>query len=359
LVKQWLKAGYVETEIFYPTFKGTPQGGICSTLLANIALNGLEDLLSQYQKSKPAPFFDRERGKVRNRSRKSNAYGYIRYADDFLITATNKEDIEAIVPVIQQWLEERGLELNPEKTNIRNIHDGVNFLGFTFRQFKGKTLGMPEKQKVLNKLKEIRTWLKNHQQVSPETIVNYLNPIIRGFGNYYRIGSSKRVMNYFDKEVWKALWRWAKRRHPNEGRNWVKEKYFRTHRNRKWTFFSRTLNRQGEVTFIYLIRAASIPIERHVKVKGTASPDDPSLKSYWAKRLTKLGKVRWENGSKLRKVAENQHWKCPICGEHLLNGEKLHIHHLESVKLSGTDSIDNLVHLHVACHKYLHAGGVL
>ncbi|BAY59174.1 RNA-directed DNA polymerase (plasmid) [Leptolyngbya boryana NIES-2135] len=359
LIKQWLKAGYVESEIFYPTIKGTPQGGICSPLLANIALTGLEDLLSQYQKSKPAPFFDKGRGKVRNRTRKSNAYGYIRYADDMLVTATTRKDIEKIVPVIQQWLAERGLELNPEKTTIRNINDGVNFLGVTFRQFKGKTLGMPEKQKVLNKLKEIRTWLKNHKQVSPETVINYLNPIIRGFGNYYRIGSSKQVLSYFDKQVWQALWRWAKRRHPNKGRKWVKEKYFRTHQNRTWAFFARTRNRRGETTFISLFRAASIPIERHVKVEGIASPDDPSLNDYWMKRLTKFGKIRWENGSKLRKVAENQQWQCPLCGEHLFNGEALHTHHRKAVKVGGTDSIDNLVHLHVACHKHLHAGGVL
>ncbi|ULP33361.1 MULTISPECIES: reverse transcriptase/maturase family protein [Leptolyngbya] len=119
LIKQWLKAGYVESEVFYPTVKGTPQGGICSPLLANIALTGLEELLSQYQKSKPAPFFDKSRGKVRNRTRKSNAYGYIRYADDILVTATTKEEIENIVPVIQQWLAERGLELSSEKTAIR------------------------------------------------------------------------------------------------------------------------------------------------------------------------------------------------------------------------------------------------
>lgn len=167
LIEQWLKAGYVESEIFYPTVKGTPQGGICSPLLANIALTGLEELLSQYQKSKPAPFFDKSRGRMRNRNRKSNAYGYIRYADDILITATTRTEIEAIIPVIQQWLGERGLELNREKTTIRNINDGVNFLGVTFRQFKDKTLGLPEKDKVLNKLKDIRTWLKKTQTSQP------------------------------------------------------------------------------------------------------------------------------------------------------------------------------------------------
>lgn len=167
LIEQWLKAGYVESEIFYPTVKGTPQGGICSPLLANIALTGLEELLSQYQKSKPAPFFDKGRGRMRNRNRKSNAYGYIRYADDILITATTRTEIEAIIPVIQQWLGERGLELNREKTTIRNINDGVNFLGVTFRQFKDKTLGLPEKDKVLNKLKDIRTWLKKTQTSQP------------------------------------------------------------------------------------------------------------------------------------------------------------------------------------------------
>lgn len=283
-------------------------------------------------------------------------FGYIRYADDFIITAESKEDLDTILPIIKEWLNGRGLELNQEKTTIRHVTDGVNFLGFTIKQFKGKTLEMPQKEKVLSKLREIRTWLKNNKHASPDNVIGYLNPIIRGFGNYYKIGSSKRVLGYFDAQIFKSLWLWAKRRHPNKGAKWVRRKYFCTYQGNQWTFFGKTEDRRGKMKILYLFRAKSIPIERHVMVKGTSSPDDPNLREYWESRLTRYGKVYWEKGSKLRKVAENQKWKCPLCGEHLFNGEELHTHHKVRIADGGTDKADNLIHLHKACHKHLHTG---
>ena len=166
------------------------------------------------------------------------------------------------------------------------------------------------------------------------------------------------MLGYFDSEIWKALWRWAKRRHinPRLGAGRVKKKYFRTHQGRTWTFFAKIKDRRGNPKYIHICRANAIPIKRHVKVKGIASPDDPSLKKYWKDRQTEYGKSYWTKGSKLYNVAETQKWKCPICGEHLFNGEELHTHHIVRVKDDGTDKEDNLVHVHKACHQYLHKG---
>jgi RNA-directed DNA polymerase len=346
LIKQWLKAGYVEAEMFHPTEQGVPQGGIISPVLANIALDGLEQLLAEYRKIKP----------YKSGTYKSQRYGYIRYADDFLITAETREDIEAIVPSVVEFLQLRGLELNSDKTNIVSVEQGFNFLGFHVRQFHGSCYTMPQKEKVKDFLSCIRDWLKANKQAAPETVIYHLNPIMRGWGNYYKHSVSKQVFSYVDHEIWKALWKWSLRRHPNKGKRWVANRYFKTINGRKWNFAATVKDRRGEWATITLMYLPEISIQRHIKVKGTASPDDPELKDYWQQRRTRYGKTYWDKGSKLYKVALNQNWRCPICHEHLFNGEALNTHHLLSVADGGTDAAENLIHLHTACHRHLHLG---
>lgn len=356
LIKQWLKAGYVEAQIFHPTDSGTAQGGIISPLLANIALNGIEELLSQFKKVKEYQYFNKKKGKQCICHVKSDKYGFIRYADDFLITATQKEDIEAIKPIIQDWLKHRGLELNSDKTKIVHIEQGFNYLGFNVRQYKGKCLITPEKQKVKDLLQRVRGWLKSHSSHKPEAVINYLNPILRGWANYYRHAVSARVFSSLDHYIWKAVFNWCRRRHPGKGKRWVVDKYFKTLRGQKWYFASTLKNRRGRNTIYSLMKLATIPIERHVKVKGTASPDDPALKEYWHNRQTRQGKIYWNKGSKHYQVAEAQNWRCTVCGEHLLNGEQLQTHHIIKVTDGGSDRADNLLHLHKICHQHLHMG---
>lgn len=360
LIKQWLKAGYVETNMFHETDKGTAQGGSISPLLANIALDGMENLLAQYKKVKDYQI-ERKSGKGTERTTikkvKSNKYGFIRYADDYLVTAQTKEDIEVIIPILKEWLTERGLELNGEKTNITHVNEGTNFLGFNIRQYKGTLLIKPQKEKTLAFLRNIQKWLNNNRSAKPEDVIAYLNPVIRGWGNYYRYVVSKEVFFYVDNRIWEMLWRWAKRRHPNKGRKWIAKKYF--DRPHSWGFRAITSDRNGFMKKMTLFRVSSIPIERHVKVKGKSSPDDPNLKQYWEKRRTSQGKSYWQKGSKLYKVAVNQEWKCPVCGEHLFNGEELHTHHKIRIKDGGGNEEFNLVHLHKTCHRHLHTGKLL
>jgi len=353
MIKQWLKAGYVEAEMFHETNRGTPQGGVVSPLLANIALDGLEELLATYSKVK-AYAYTKPNGRQVVCRKTSKRYGYIRYADDFLVTARTKRDIEAIVPTIETWLAERGLELSKEKTNIVHVGEGVNFLGFHIRQFEGRCYTLPQKEKVLSFLADIRAWLRSNVGAKPEAVIHTLNPLLRGWGNYYKHGVSKRMFNYVDHHVWKMLWGWARKRHPNKGKYWIAEKYFMPIHGVRWTFNTTVKTRRGRKKPITLVRLTDIPIERHIKVTGTASPDDPTLDAYWAKRQTRYGKTYWGKSSKLRYVAENQNWHCPLCGEHLFNGEELHTHHKIPVEQGGTDRTENLEHVHKACHQHLH-----
>jgi RNA-directed DNA polymerase len=353
LIKQWLKAGYVEAEVFHETHSGTPQGGIISPLLANIALDGLDQLLATFSKQKEYLYtYPDGRPKVCRKRR--NRYGFIRYADDMLVTAETKQDIEAIVPVIETWLKQRGLELNQEKTRITSAKDGVNFLGFHIRQFKGHCYTFPQKEKVHTLLADIRAWLKANISAKPEAVIRKLNPLLRGWGNYYRHGASKQTFNYIDHQIWKAMWQWARKRHPHKGKRWIVRKYFIPPYAKRWTLYTTLKTRHGPNKTLTLFKLSDIPIERHLKVKGTASPDDPQLQPYWTQRQTRFGKSYWTQNSKLQKVAKHQHWHCPLCREHLFNGEELHTHHKIPIQDGGTDQVENLVHLHKICHKHLH-----
>jgi RNA-directed DNA polymerase len=357
MIKQWLKAGYVEAEVFYETQSGTPQGGVISPLLANIALDGLEDHLEGFHKYKTAQATRKSgarAGKKDKWKKKVSTYSYVRYADDFIVTAETKEEIEAVIPKIAQWLETRGLKLNEEKTRIVHINDGFNFLGFNVRQYKGKCLIIPQKEKVLAKLREIKEWLKEHPHVQPKSVVAVLNPILRGWANYYRHGISSKVYNYFDMRIFKMLWKWALMRHPNKGKHWVAKRYFGRIGNNHWRFIAKTEDRRGKPRQVFLEQVSRTKITRHVKVKGNASPDDPQLQQYWEKRSTEYGKSHFVKGSLLYQIAEKQNWKCPICMDHLFNGERIHSHHVVKVEDGGKDEIDNLVHLHDDCHRKVH-----
>jgi RNA-directed DNA polymerase len=254
LVKAWLKAGYVEADFFHTTDSGTPQGGIISPLLLNVALHGLHQALGP-------------------------AYGYVRYADDFIVCASTREQIEAVQSTIEEWLKPRGLTLHPEKTRIVHISDGFNFLSFSIRQYKGKCLIKPQKDKVLSKLAELRLWLNQHKQAKAESVIGHFNQILPGWSNHYKHAVSKEAFAYVSHEIWAMLWKWCSRRHPNKGKIWIRKKYFRLHDNVKWTFHAKRGNKT-----IYMFDVGSVRIERHIKVRSTASPDDATLHDYWRTR---------------------------------------------------------------------------
>ena len=332
LVKGWLKAGFVFQGKLNPTEQGTPQGGVISPLLANIGLHGLETYI-----------------KATN-----SKLGVVRYADDFIVTARDKESLEIAQNLIQAWMSKRGLELSAEKTAITSMEDGFDFLGFNSRHYDGKLLIKPSKKKVLTFCKRLGEEIKNLSSVEQEILIKKLNPILRGFAYYYKGVVSKETFGYIHHRIWQYLWRWAKRRHPNKNSKWIRKRYFKTIKGNRWTFACTTSDRRVKDKELILYQIASTSIVRHIKVKGDASPDDPSLKEYWEKRHQKLGKTRFDKGTKLYTIAENQNWKCPECGEPLLNGEEIETHHILPVAEGGTDDVENLQHLHKPCHKQVH-----
>jgi RNA-directed DNA polymerase len=332
LIKQWLKAGYWEQGMLHHTTEGTPQGGVISPLLANIALDGLANRLGK-------------------------GYRVARYADDIVVMAKSLQAIEQACPVVTAFLDERGLALHPEKTRIVQRTEGFDFLGFHVQMRGGKLLITPQKQKVQTLLQEVRSWLKTHQAVSAESVIRHLNPLIRGWAMYYRHVVSKQTFQTVDYHIWRALWHWAKRRHPKKPKRWIYGRYFAIGKYGA-TFYAESQDRRGKKIRLRLDRMPALPIVRHVKVKGRASPDDPTLKAYWKTRRIKRGRQRLAKGSTLYGIAETQRWQCPACGQALFDGQEVHLHHLIPVQAGGSDERENLHWLHAACHRQRHQQGV-
>lgn len=280
LIRKWLKAGYVEAEIFNATTSGVPQGGVISPLLANIAMDGIHSLLP------------------------SNL-GFVRYADDFIVTAKSKEHLLAIVPVIEKFLEERGLCLNTAKTSIKHIDDGFNFLGFNVRRYGGKCLIKPQKEKTYAFLRELLAWLRNHREVRPSDVIAYLNPRLTGWANYYRHAVSKSAFSYVDHHIFWGLWRWCCRRHPNKSRYWIADKYFGVDKFGEWCFHAFVKDRRGATRRIDLKQIQEIPIKRHIKVHASACKDDPGLVSYWKLRYERLLERSAKPGKPRKTTASN------------------------------------------------------
>lgn len=333
LIKEWLKAGYIDKGILNPSETGTPQGGVISPILANIGLHGLEQFIKTI----------------------SPKLGIIRYADDFIVTARDKESLRQVLILIKQWLIQRGLEISAEKTRVVHIDDGFKFLGHNLRQYGGKLLIKPQKEKVLAFCHKIKSTLSAMKTCTQEDVIKKLNPLLRGFANYYKGVVSKETFSYVDYRVFKYLQKWAERRHPEKVKEWVKNRYFHQYKGVQWTFMCTGTDRRGREKSFILYDISSTPIVRHIKVKGSASPDDPSLREYWQKRAIDYGKKYWPKGGKYEAVAKFQNWKCPVCDDYLFNGEPVETHHIVPVAKAGSDDTENFMHLHAACHKQVHS----
>jgi RNA-directed DNA polymerase len=201
-----------------------------SPLLANIGLHGLEEFVKNLETTKVA--------KNGRKYKKNPKLGIIRYADDFVVTSETKEDAEFAKAEIERWMKERRLELSAEKTRIVHIDEGFDFLGFNVRRYSGKLIIKPQKEKVLKFCQRIGEEIRAHHGMAQETLIRRLNPILRGFVNYYRFVCSKEIFNYIGHRVWQYLWRWSVRQHPNKGKKWVRDKYFHSERGRNWIFRS-------------------------------------------------------------------------------------------------------------------------
>ena len=352
-IKQWLKAGIMENQKFQPSDVGTPQGGIISPLLANIALDGMETYLYEKLREKNHKAADLRRGGIR----------IVRYADDFVVMHENKAVIEDSKLIIYEWLKERGLELSSEKTRIVHSTEGFDFLGFNVRHYKNETKGYrankfankqgfkllikPSKKSIKAHSDKIKQILRQMRAAPQERVIKRLNPIIKGWTNYFRIGVSSDTFSKLDYLMWNKLWVWSKRRHSNKGRKWIANKYFHTIGKRKWNFATKQDGRIDQV----LIRHSDTKIQRHIKVqKGKSFYNGDEI--YWAKRLS--GGYGDISPSKA-KMLKFQDGKCAYCSAVFKNGDLMESHHKTHKAHGGMDKYGNLILMHRHCHDQYHA----
>ena len=358
-IRAWLKAGVMDGKELFSTTEGTPQGGVISPLLANIALHGIEELIKGL-----APKFDMRRKdntqlSVRD---KLKSVSIIRYADDFLILHEDIDVINLCRMEIEKWLIGIGLELKPSKTRIAHTlnklgdeEPGFNFLGFNVRQFpvgkyqsgsnrEGllgfKTIITPSKESQNRHYRKVAEVIDKARGVSQSTLILMLNPIIRGWCNYFSTVVSQKVYEKLGHlVVWKLL-KWGRHRHRNKGRGWIRLKYFKTVDNDNWVFATREGNNPPR-----LIKHSSTEIKRYVKVKGNASPYDGNG-VYWSSRMG----VHPEIPVRVAKLLKRQKGKCVHCETYFKDGDLTEVDHIIPKSKGGKDGYENWQLLHRHCH---------
>ena len=348
-VKAWLKSDvcdFVKHERT-PTVAGTPQGGVVSPLLANIALHGMEERIKEYATT--------WKGKKKENKK---SLSLIRYADDFVIIHERLEVVEQGKQIISNWLAEYDLEIKPEKTQIVHTlkqHNGkkpgFNFLGFNIRQYpvgkyqsgkntNGEKLGFktiikPSSEGVKRHYAKVAEVITKHNSAPQIALVVKLNPILRGWSNYYRTVCSKETYSKVSNLIFLRLRRWAYRRHPRKSKKWIVDKYWKTVGGDNWVFGDKDVN---------LHKHPSTPIVRHTKVKGEASPYDGNTK-YWA---TRMGRHPELSGSVAR-LLKKQKGKCAMCNRTFREDDVIEKDHIIPKALGGNHT-DNIQLLHGHCH---------
>ena len=354
-IKAWLKSGVIDGRLF-PTKEGTPQGGVISPLLANIALHGMENVIKSLARNLE---MKSSTGRViKDKHERQKKVHLIRYADDFVILHNDLTVVEKCREAIESFLKDMGLELKLSKTRYSHTlnefegNRGFDFLGFNIRQYKTginqsaktpkgvklgyKTLIKPSQERIKSHTKQVGDVIRAHRTVTQDVLINKLNPIIRGWSNYYKTVCSSEAFEHCDNILYHQLRRWAKRRHPKKNGHWVTNKYWRASGGRKWTFASQ------EAKILY---HSDIEIQRDIKVKGDNSIYDGNL-VYWATRMGKHPEI----STKKAKLLKMQKGKCNHCGLIFKNSRDMEVDRIVPKALGGKDRYDNFQLLHIYCH---------
>lgn len=265
IVYRCLRAGIIENGRLRKTTKGVVQGNPISPVLANIALHGLQDLFGAFTRDGRYVLPSYKHGRDKN-------ICVVRYADDFVITAPSERVLKQwVLPKLRRFLDERNIQLNGEKTKITTKKEGFNFLGFTIEQPRRKLYKRPQDEKIKKFLNRLREIVWSNKQTEQRKLIRKLNPVLRGWAMYYRYSDANRAFEKVDYELWKLLWRWAKRRHPHKGKKWILDKYFGKVEGVNWLF-------RDEKSGYSLIQITNIRRLKYNFVVGTLSPLDPNPK---------------------------------------------------------------------------------
>jgi len=327
ILRQWLKSGVINEQAFEKTEQGTPQGGIISPTIANMVLDGLEEVIQGIAESR------------------NTGLNFIRYADDFIVTGKSDYTLSIVKDFIQLFLRKRGVQLSEEKTKITHIDQGFDFLGFNLRKYNGKLLIKPSKGSIDDFWLEIRKIFRECRADNADVLIRKLNPVIRGWSNYYRHVVSASIFQKLGNLIWRKSWQWAARMHPHKSKHWRKTKYYRKTGRRDWIF-------NGKHERLYQI--GQVPIARHVKIVGSVNPFDPAFEEYLETRNFHLWNAS-NRGLKLSRAFQRQEGHCLVCKQPITIETRYEVHHIKPIVAGGKDTINNLALLHPDCHRLIHA----
>jgi RNA-directed DNA polymerase len=304
MIRDWLKAGVFEAgKGFAPTGEGTPQGGVISPCLLNVALHGLEEAAGVRYRTSGTRAGDPLPGSP----------VAVRYADDVVVLCHSQEQADQVKARLAEWLAPRGLAFNEDKTKIVRLDEGFDFLGFNVRRYPNRKLLIKPSTAAVRRVRErLASEMRALRGGNAMAVIARLNPLIRGWAAYYRGVVSCKTFGSLDDYLWKLSYKWATWRHNNKPKRWIVGRYFgkyNTFRNDHWVFGDRASG-------ACLVKFSWTAIRRHVPVKGAASPDDPALAGYWAERREK---VKPPLDSYTLRLLSRQDGACPLCGDPLLN----------------------------------------
>lgn len=358
-IAAWLKAGVFDEYANHPKTSipssGTPQGGVISPLLANIALHGLEEHLLDFvsQRNFPKPHPDVARGSKAKRS----ALSFVRYADDFVIIHRNPDIMDQVIKETHLWLSRMGLTISAEKSKLRLASQTFKFLGFQIAYVKQhahfRVRITPSKDNVSRIIDKVRSVIRNGKSLSAYVLIGKLRPILLGWANYFQFCECKDTFNHVDNIVYQQLRAWVFRRAIRQGRIVVKNKYFPS--DRTYKFQNREYNAnwilngikagQNKPSTIYLPKISWIASRKFVKVKGKTSVYDGN-EVYWTLRNPKYGIY----STRVKNLLRKQQGKCSICKELFTPTDIMEVDHIIPKFKGGMDVSNNLQLLHRQCH---------
>src|SRR5436190_11389423 len=216
MIRDWLKAGVFEADKgFAPTEEGTPQGGVISPLLLNVALHGLEEAAGV-----------RYHTGARAGETVASSPVLIRYADDLVACCHSRQQATQVKARLAGWLEPRGLAFNQDKTSIVHLTEGFDYLGFNVRRSpNGKLLIKPSAPAVRRLQRRPAAELRALRGSNVTAVLAKLVPITRGWAASYRTVVSSKVFRSLDHYGWKLLYKWAKHSHGNKTGSWIVDRY--------------------------------------------------------------------------------------------------------------------------------------
>jgi len=338
-IKSWLKAGiFCDFKNVESNIEKTPEGGILSPLLSNIALHGMENAV---------------------KSKFGEKLKLIRYSDDFLVLGKNLEDVKESKIIIENFLKPIGLELSCEKTSIshslevfENKSPGVNFLGFHFKNIScSKHLGVkstrgvkqtfiqqciPSCESVRTHKNSLKALVSKYKNAPLEAVINQLSLKIRGWTEYFCISQSTKTFSQLDGWFFKVLWKWSVKRYKSSTK--AKEKCFSVD---GWKFGFKTKDK-----IFILKRHDQTKVKNHIKIQANASIYDSQL-LYFAKRVS-LSNSRV---SQLNGLFKKQEFKCGICHALFKPTDKIEIHHV----IKDFEKTGEIQLLHNFCHDRIHS----